>query len=378
MKPLHIATCAALALGTLTPIAASARDSITAATWLPPQHQYSRYLYTYWGERVEHHSGGSLTANVELGSARVTATGNLTEIADGLADVSGHFAQYTPSDLPVSNAVEELGMTFGDPRVIIAAATEFNIKDPLLSAEWARHGVVFAGSYTTNHYKLICNKPIRNLDELKGAKLRLPGRAPAEWANSAGAATVSFNTNEQYGALDKGALTCTTTTAADAYVRKLFEVAPHITNLPVTLFWAGLGHGYNPGVWGELTEDQRQALLYAEADAMAALIVDGTLLEEKDAEEKLKAEGVTFHEPEADLTGSIDAFREVQPGSAVAIVEDTYKIAEAEELLERFQATVAKWEGLLADVPVEDKDALAALIRSEIYDTLDLSTYGTN
>ncbi len=378
MKTLQFAACATLALSTFTPVAASARDSITAATWLPPQHQYSRYLYTYWGERVDHHSAGSLTANVELGSARVTATGNMTEIADGLADVSGHFAQYTPSDLPVSNAVEELGMTFDDPRVIIAAATEFNIKDPLLSAEWARHGIVFAGSYATNHYKLICNKPIRNLDELKGAKLRLPGRAPAGWANSAGAATVSFNTNEQYGALDKGALTCTTTTAADAYVRKLFEVAPHITNMPVTLFWAGLGHGYNPGVWQELTADQRKALLYAEADAMAALIVDGTLLEERDAEEKLKAQGVTFHDPEEDLLGSIEAFRAAQPSAAVSIVQETYGIDEAEDLLERFQATVDKWDGLLADVQVEDKDALSTLIKSEIYDTLDLSTYGTN
>ncbi len=378
MKSIQFVACAALLGSTLMPMAASARDSITAATWLPPQHQYSRYFYTYWGERVEHHSGGALKANVELGSARVTATGNLTEIADGLADVSGHFAQYTPSDLPVSNAVEELGMTFDDPRVIIAAATEFNIKDPLLSAEWARHGVVFAGSYVTNHYKLICNTPIRNLDELKGAKLRLPGRAPAEWANSAGAATVSFNTNEQYGALDKGALTCTTTTAADAYVRKLYEVATHITDMPVTLFWAGLGHGYNPQVWAELTEDQRRALLYAEADAMAALIVDGTLLEEKEAEAKLKENGVTFHEPQEDLLGSIDAFRQAQPGSAVSIVQDTYNIAEAEALLSRFQDTVAKWEGLLKEVPEEDSAALADLIRTEIYDTLDLATYGEN
>ncbi|MFK8081392.1 MAG: TRAP transporter substrate-binding protein DctP [Granulosicoccus sp.] len=368
--------CAALACATVIPAIATARDSITAATWLPPQHQYSRYLYTHWAERLEHHSGGKLTANVELGSARVTATGNLSEIADGLADVSGHFAQYTPSDLPVSNAVEELGMTFDDPRVIIAAATEFNIKDPMLAAEWDSHGVVFGGSYATNHYKLICNKPIRTLQELKGAKLRLPGRAPAEWANSAGAATVSFNTNEQYGALDKGALTCTTTTAADAYVRKLYEVATHITDMPITLFWAGLGHGYNPDVWSDLTVEQRQAALYAEADAMAALIVDGTLIEEKEAEENLKAEGVTFHTPEEDLATSLKTFRDAQPSKAVAIVQDTFKIAEAEALLGRFSETVSKWEGLLSDVPVEDKDSLAGLIRSEIYDTLDLSTYG--
>lgn len=369
--------CAALAVTSLSTTGYAA-DKIVAATWLPPQHQYSRFLYDYWAERVADYAGETLDVQVELGSPRVTAKGNLAEIADGIVDVSGHFAQYTPSDLPVANAVEELGMTFDDPRTIMAAAVDFNATDPAQQAEWKAHGVVFGGSYATNHYKLICNKPITTLEDIQGAKLRLPGRAPAEWANSVGAVTVSFNTNEQYGALDKGALTCTTTTAADAYVRKLYEVAPHITDLPVTLFWAGLGHGYNPDKWASLSVEQRTALLNAEADAMAALIIDGTLLEEDEARKKLTEKGVTFHEPEADLAGSLKAFREAQPGKAVAIVKDTFGIEDAEGLLGRFQATVDKWDALLAGVPVEDKEALAGLIRTEVYGKLDLSTYGVN
>lgn len=369
---------AALAVTSISATSANAAEKIVAATWLPPQHQYSRYLYDYWAERVADHAGGSLDVQVELGSPRVTAKGNLAEIADGIVDASGHFAQYTPSDLPVANAVEELGMTFDDPRTIIAAAADFNATNPAQQAEWKAHGVVFGSSYATNHYKLICNKPVTTLEEIKGAKLRLPGRAPAEWANSVGAVTVSFNTNEQYGALDKGALTCTTTTAADAYVRKLFEVAPHITDLPITLFWAGLGHGYNPDTWAGLSVDQRKALLDAEADAMAALIVDGTLLEEEEARKKLKEKGVTFHQPAADLAGSLKAFREAQPGKAVDIVVEKFGIKDAADLLQQFQATVDKWDGLLADVPLEDKAALADLIRSEVYGKLDLSTYGVN
>lgn len=373
-------TIIAAALLSLAPLgsAYAADVTVTASTWLPPQHQYSRYLYTYWAERVPLYAGDDLKVEVELGSPRVTALGNLAEIGDGLADVSGHFAQYTPSDLPVGNATEELGMTFDDPRVIMGAAADFNMTDPQQQAEWAGHNVVFGGAYATNHYKLICNEPITSLEEIKGAKLRLPGRAPAEWANEVGAVTVSFNTNEQYGALDKGALTCTTTTAADAYVRKLYEVAPHITDMPITLFWAGLGHGYNRQKWEELTVDQRKALLYAEADAMAALIVDGTLLEEEEARKKLEAEGVTFHKPQEDLTASLEAFKAAQPGKAVAIVEDKFGLENAEDLLNRFQATVDKWTALLADVPVEDKDALSALIKEQVIDKLDLETYGIN
>ncbi|MCY4206598.1 MAG: TRAP transporter substrate-binding protein DctP [Roseovarius sp.] len=354
-----------------------ADTELVAATWLPPQHQYSRYLYSYWAERVAAYDG-SLKVEVELGSPRVTPTGNLNEIADGLVQVSSHFAQYTPSELPVANAPEELAMTFDDPRVIIATSAEFNMTDPQQQAEWASKGVVFGASQGTNWYKLVCNTPVTSMSEIQGAKLRLPGRAPAEWANSTGGVTVSLSSNEQYGALDKGALTCTTTTAADAWSRKLHEVATHITDMPITLFWAGLGHGYNADFWEDLTVDQRRALLYADADAMAALIVDGTLLEESEAEKKLKENGVTFHQPADDLVKSIEDFRAAQPGKAVGIVQENFGLDDAEDLLARFQSTMDKWTDLLADVPVEDKETLAALMKSEIVDKLDLDTYGVN
>ena len=368
----------AMVMATSFTVAPALADTeFVAATWLPPQHQYSRYLYNYWAERVAFYDS-SLKVEVELGSPRVTPTGNLDEIADGLVQVSSHFAQYTPSELPVANAPEELAMTFEDPRVIIATSAEFNMTDPQQQAEWASKGVVFGASQGTNWYKLVCNTPITSMAEIQGAKLRLPGRAPAEWANSTGGVTVSLSSNEQYGALDKGALTCTTTTAADAWSRKLHEVATHITDMPITLFWAGLGHGYNADFWADLNTDQRQALLYADADAMAALIVDGSLLEEIEAEEKLKANGVMFHQPAEDLVQSIEEFRAAQPGKAVGIVQENFGLDDAEDLLMRFQTTRDKWTALLADVPIEDKETLAALMKSEIVDKLDLTTYGVN
>lgn len=35
-----------------------ARDSIQAATWIPPSHQVSRYLFDYWADRVAERSDG--------------------------------------------------------------------------------------------------------------------------------------------------------------------------------------------------------------------------------------------------------------------------------------------------------------------------------
>ncbi len=358
--------------------AAIARDSIQAASWIPPNHQVSRYLFDYWADRVAEHSNGTLTVDVDLGSSMVSPRGAMAELADGIVDTTAHVAQYTPTELARSNALEELGMRYSDSRVMIAASTDFGINEPDMQAEWARNGIVFGAGYVTALYKLVCNTPVTNLQELHGAKLRLPGRAPADWANSAGAVTVALNANEQYGALDKGALTCTTTTLSDAYNRKLHEVAGHIIDLPITLFWAGFGWAYNPASWSELTVEQRKAIFDAEADAIAAYVVRAINQEEGEARGKLEAAGVTFHEPADDLVKSIDAYRANQPAVAVGIARDTFGIENADEVLGRFQETIDKWEGLLAEIPVEDEAAYADLLRSEIFDKVNLSTYPSN
>ena len=358
--------------------AANARDSLQAATWIPPNHQVSRYLFDYWADRVADRSGGSITVDVDLGSAMVSPRGAMAELADGIVDVTAHVAQYTPTELALSNALEELGMRYSDPRVMIAASTDFGLNAPEMQAEWARNGIVFGAGYVTALYKLVCNKPITSLDDIRGAKLRLPGRAPADWANSIGAVTVALNANEQYGALDKGALTCTTTTMADTYNRKLFEVATHVTDLPITLFWAGFAWAYNPAAWADLTPAQRKSMLDAAADAIAAYVVHALNREENEARDKLAAEGVIFHQPDAGLTASIDAFRANQPAVAVDVARQAFGIENAEDIMSQFQATVDKWSALLSPVAIEDEVAFANLLRSEIFDKIDLATYPAN
>ena len=375
MKRLLLAAMAVASVG-WTPAVVYAKDSLNAAVWIPPKHQYSRYLYSYFADRVADRSKGEFKVTVDLGSAVVSPRGAMAELSDGIVDITAHAGPYTPTDLPYGLAVEELSMQFDDPRLVSASVADFNVNDPEMLAEWKKNGVVYGAPYTTNSYKLICNKEVANLEQLAGAKVRMPGRAPSAWVKSAGGTTVAFNSNEQYGALDKGALTCTTTTVADAYARKMHEVAKHVTDLPISVFWSGFGIAYNPTAWAELTPDQRHMLFNSQADALAALIVRGTFLEEEEAREKMAAAGVKFHKPSADLQASINAFRETQLASATQVAKETFNVANPEEMFARFEATVEKWRGLLADVPIEDEAAFANLLRSQIYDKIDYSTYG--
>ncbi|SDX54550.1 C4-dicarboxylate TRAP transporter substrate-binding protein [Litoreibacter albidus] len=364
----------AVALGVMTG-AGVARDRIQAATWAPPAHQASVYFHTFFAEAANKRAAGILDVEAEVGSSMLTPRGAMAELADGIVDLSTHMGQYTPTELAVSNSLEELAMLYSDPRVIIAATTEFGLTDPDMLAEWKKNRVVFGGGFVTGQYRLICNKKIATLDDLKGAKLRLPGRAPAAWANGEGAVTVALSLPEQYGALDKGALNCTTTTLSDTFSNKVYEVAPHVTDLPITLFWSGFGWAYNPQSWAELSPEQRRVLFDAKADAIAAYIVRGLIVAEDEAREKLVEAGVEFHQPEADLVDSIVAYREKQSEVAETIAAETFGLNSPADVLRRFKSTIEKWEARLADVPADDEATYAEMLRTEIFDKVDVETY---
>lgn len=357
---------------------AHAAQKIQAATWLPPNHFASKSLYTYWAERVNAYSQGELDVRVDLGSAMLTPRGAMSSLSSGVVDVAFHTGQYTPSELNVSAAVEELAMLHTDPFIMIAAVADFDLNHPMMQEQWHRNKVVYGGPYITSPYVLLCNKEITTLEQIAGKKIRLPGRAPGAWASEAGAVPVSMSSNEMYSALDKGAIDCTTAIPVDLLNRKLFEVAKHLTNLPITIFWAGYGWAYNPDFWQGLTEKQRRALFNAQADAIAHFMVNGIIKGDKAAAEQLKANNVQFHQPGPKLTASLNRFKDKQRKEAETIAKNKFRIQKPGDLYADFGKTVAKWADLLKDMPRKDEAAFSAILKKEIYDKIDLSKYGTD
>ena len=55
---------------------------------------------------------------------------------------------------------------------------------------------------------------------------------------------------------------------------------------------------------------------------------------------------------------------------------DKYGVADPKALLGRFQSTVDKWEGLFSGVDRSDSSAIAAIIKSELFDKIDVASYG--
>ncbi|MFD1910908.1 C4-dicarboxylate TRAP transporter substrate-binding protein [Halodurantibacterium flavum] len=331
--------------------------------------------YIRWAELVQDLSDGDLVPEVFTGTVLLAPRAALQGIQDNVVQVAHHAAIYTPSDLPVANAVQELGFAYSDPLTAIFAVTDFSMNNPVQLEEWQANGLVYLGAYATPAYVLMCSNPVRNLQEIRGKRIRTAGSAVSVWVEEAGGIPVNVPSSEMYTGLERGSLDCATNAASDLVDRSLLEVAQHTTLLSTGMYWSGPQWGYNPGFWAGLTTEQREVLMEASARSMARMVIAYSEKADAGLQASLAAGG-NVYEPEADLAEHVAAFRDRTSADAAEKARTDFGIAEPEALIGDFQDTMQKWQELLADIDPEDEDALTALAMQEIFSKIDAATYG--
>lgn len=372
----NLISLAGLVLMAAAGTSANAETKFIANSFYDGGHPLSKFGYVEWADIVKDLSGGDLAPEVYTGTVLLAPRAALQGAQDNVVQVANISAVYIPSEMPVANAVQELGFNYSDPKAMIFAATDFSMHNPTQLKEWTDNKIVYLGAYTTPPYILFCTSPVTTLAEFKGKRIRTAGSAVSMWVEEAGSVPVNVPSSEMYTGLERGSLDCATNAANDLIDRSLWEVAKHTTLLPTGMYWAGPEWGYNTDFWTGLSVEQRSVLMEATARSMARMIINYAQRAE-DALTEAQEKGNTVAEPGEDLLASVTAFRETSLAAAIAAA-DAATGGEGQALIDDFQATVAKWDALLAEVDTNDEDALTALAMKEIYGTLDPATYGVN
>ena len=356
---------------------ASAQTGFIANSFYDGAVPMSGEGYIRWAELVEELSGGDLVPEVFTGTVLLAPRAALQGIQDNVVQVAHHAAVYTPSDMPVANAVQELGFAYSDPVAAIFAVTEFSMTNETQLQEWRDQNVVYLGAYATPGYVLMCSSPVRNLEEMKGKRIRTAGSAVSVWVEEAGGIPVNVPSSEMYTGLERGTLDCATNSASDLVDRSLLEVAEHTTLLSTGMYYSGPQWGFNPGFWASLTPAQREVLMAASARSMARIVLayNGKV---QNGLEASKAAGGNVYEPEADLVAHVTEFRERTTAAAAEKAGTDFGVAEPQALIDDFVAKMEKWQTLLAGVDATDEDVLTDLAMREIFAKIDASTYGVN
>lgn len=104
---------------------------------------------------------------------------------------------------------------------------------PQFDNEFAKYKLKAIAWRPLEAYGLLCTKPVRNLADLKGKRIRSYGTAYPALIEALGATPVSVTTTEAYQALERGILDCTPTGLSYAHGFKYDEVAKYYTALPL-------------------------------------------------------------------------------------------------------------------------------------------------
>ncbi len=170
-------------------------------------------------------------------------------------------------------------------------------------------------------------KPIVNLDDFKGVKIRGLNSLTDHALTAVGAAPAATPGSEVYQALQSGVLDAGLTDLSAAYSRKYYEVQKYGTVGPIfTIYF----HMYvNPAWWNKLAPAHRQAIEAAAAKAEhdAIPITEETAA---DALKQLQAKGMAVHvqTPQEEKTWAnamrkpvVDAFVKSAPEGGPKIIE---------------------------------------------------------
>jgi TRAP-type C4-dicarboxylate transport system substrate-binding protein len=212
--------------------------------------------------------------------------------AQGGVDVSATAAGYFPSQIPFLAAASIPVAT--SARQAKAAWTTLYDETPALQEEARNAGVQPMLWHPIPAYHLLCRMPIRNLEDLKGKKLRSWGEEfPRVW-QAVGATAVTVLPGEWYESLQRGTIDCMLHSWDTLVTYKMYEVGKYAStiNLGALISWP---QWWNLKKWESLPPNLKQLVtgLAREADPLE---IDRLNDAERKSIDIMKANGVQFIE----------------------------------------------------------------------------------
>lgn len=103
-----------------------------------------------------------------------------------------------------------------------------------------------------------CNAEIRNLDDMKGLKIRSFTPSMSAMLEALGATPVTLQFSEVYPALQRGVASCGVTSPASGNTGNWPEVTTHL--LPLSVSGSVQGHFINLDTWNKFSDEEKAAL----------------------------------------------------------------------------------------------------------------------
>lgn len=376
IKGASLAMCLAAAATMMAGTAATAEDvTIRASSWHPPKHPGVAQGYEPFMKYVEENSDGTMNFQFWSGGALLGATDTLPGVENGIADIGVLALTYFPAEFPHAQLISDMAMMSSDAAAITGAVTELVVLHcPPCLKDFTDKGILFTSTYSTTPYELISKEPITSVEDLRGKKFRSGGPLWDRWVQDVGGTSITVPASEMFESLDRGGVDVVIFSPSALQSFSLWDVAKNTLELPLGTYAAMSTFTINQGFWRGLTEDQRRTIL--DGVAVGAMgTTYGYMEQDQQAVDQAAEHGVTLSEPGADLIAQRDAFRDADLEKLAAGAEANYGIADAAGIIETYTGLVGKWETISREAEGDQQKMIEAM-RTEIFDKVDVSTFG--
>ncbi|MFA6264388.1 MAG: TRAP transporter substrate-binding protein DctP [Pseudolabrys sp.] len=152
-------------------------------------------------KQLEKESKGKLIVKEYPGGVLHAMTDGFKAVRSGVTDMTQCYASYQPTSFNLMNGTGNSGLF---PDAVVGAVVAAKIYPKYMKKEYENIGVYLARTSMTPAYNLVSKKPIHQLEDLKGMKIRAVGGVQAEQMRAVGALPVFLSTPEAYTGFQRG------------------------------------------------------------------------------------------------------------------------------------------------------------------------------
>ena len=246
----------------------SAQVTLTASSWVPPGHVLTKDILTPYAAEIEKVTQGRVKIQI-LPKAPMSAPGTFDGVREGAVDLSYVVASYTPGRHVVTKLPELPG---GGHNAETNSVAYSRIYWKHLNSAGEYKGVKLLGVFTHGPgYLYVVNKPVSQLSDLQGMKLRVAGGIPEEMGKALGAAPFLKPASESYELLSGGVADGTLLPAESIVSFKLDKLIKHVTTFPGGLYSVSFAMFMNEDKWNKLSKADQDAITAISGEKLARM-----------------------------------------------------------------------------------------------------------
>ena len=246
---------AVMMFGTASTAASAAAKPVElklAHAWATTHHVH--VILDQWAKDVEKATNGRVKITIYPGGALSTAVQLYDTVRTGVADLAWFLQGYTPGKFPLTSVIE-LPFMASSSKQGSPALWELYENSPEMQAEYG--GVKVLSMWVVDTGQLMTSrKVVRNLDDVKGLKIRIGSDTTKPTAEALGAVPILMAINELYDSLQKGVVDGT---LLGTSAIRTFKLQNLLKGLTIGNFFVNAhALGINKNSWAKIpAEDQK-------------------------------------------------------------------------------------------------------------------------